>query len=152
MANILDNKEQLQTLLSTIARKGVNGIVTSLNNKSGDITTEVTDLDVTIDTWTFELDNGNSVDKMMVLYSPKLINFTINGTSYQAEEGMTWAKWCDSEYNTYGCFIENRRVYYERHNYIYSSTDNGNIDENSGNVIKQGFTYEVQSEELEERG
>lgn len=31
-----------------------------------------------------------------------LINFTINGTSYQAEEGMTWAEWCASAYNTDG--------------------------------------------------
>ncbi len=29
-----------------------------------------------------------------------LIDFTINGTPYQAEEGMTWAQWCDSKYNT----------------------------------------------------
>lgn len=30
----------------------------------------------------------------------KLISFTIDGTSYQAEEGMTWMEWCESEYNT----------------------------------------------------
>lgn len=29
----------------------------------------------------------------------KLITFTINGTSYNAEEGMTWEEWCNSEYN-----------------------------------------------------
>ena len=29
-----------------------------------------------------------------------LISFTINGTSYQAEEGMTWAEWIDSEYSS----------------------------------------------------
>lgn len=29
-----------------------------------------------------------------------LIDFTINGTAYQAEQGMTWAEWCDSSYNT----------------------------------------------------
>lgn len=28
-----------------------------------------------------------------------LITFTINGTSYQAEEGMTWSEWVDSEYD-----------------------------------------------------
>ena len=31
--------------------------------------------------------------------SATLINFTINGTAYQAEEGMTWEQWCDSSYN-----------------------------------------------------
>ena len=28
------------------------------------------------------------------------ISFTIDGTSYQAEDGMTWAQWVDSSYNT----------------------------------------------------
>jgi hypothetical protein len=30
----------------------------------------------------------------------QLITFTIAGTEYQAEEGMTWEEWCNSEYNT----------------------------------------------------
>lgn len=29
-----------------------------------------------------------------------LITFTIDEAEYYAEEGMTWAEWCDSEYNT----------------------------------------------------
>lgn len=31
-----------------------------------------------------------------------LISFTIDGTIYQAEEGMTWGEWCESDYNTRG--------------------------------------------------
>lgn len=34
-----------------------------------------------------------------------LITFTIEGVEYQAEEGMTWGEWCDSEYNTDGYWI-----------------------------------------------
>lgn len=34
--------------------------------------------------------------------APKLITFTIADISYQAEEGMTWEEWFDSEYNTSG--------------------------------------------------
>jgi len=30
----------------------------------------------------------------------KIITFTIAGTSYQAEEGMTWIQWVSSSYNT----------------------------------------------------
>lgn len=30
----------------------------------------------------------------------QLITFTIAGTQYQAEEGMTWEQWCNSAYNT----------------------------------------------------
>ena len=31
-----------------------------------------------------------------------LIEFTIVSTTFQAEEGMTWEEWCDSEYNVLG--------------------------------------------------
>ena len=31
-----------------------------------------------------------------------IINFTIDGTSYQAEAGMTWGEWVESDYNTGG--------------------------------------------------
>lgn len=37
----------------------------------------------------------------------ELISFTIAGTTYQAESGMTWAEWVDSEYNTSGYGIDN---------------------------------------------
>lgn len=43
--------------------------------------------------------------------SVTLISFTISGTSYQAEDGMTWQQWVDSEYNTDGCYISSNRVY-----------------------------------------
>ena len=33
------------------------------------------------------------------LAKKSLINFTIDGTSYQAEEGMTWEQWVNSKYN-----------------------------------------------------
>ena len=28
-----------------------------------------------------------------------MIEFTINGDTYQAEEGMTWGEWAESKYN-----------------------------------------------------
>ena len=34
-----------------------------------------------------------------------LINFTIGGVSYQAEQDMTWEEWCNSSYNTGGFYI-----------------------------------------------
>ena len=37
----------------------------------------------------------------------ELISFTINGTAYQAESGMTWYEWCNSNYNTYGYSTSN---------------------------------------------
>ena len=35
-----------------------------------------------------------------------LITFTINGTEYQAEEGITWGEWVDSEYNVINASID----------------------------------------------
>lgn len=35
-----------------------------------------------------------------------LITFTIDGNEYQAEEGMTWEEWVDSEYNTDGWYYK----------------------------------------------
>ena len=34
-----------------------------------------------------------------------LITFTIDGTTYQAEDGMTWAQWVNSAYNTVGATV-----------------------------------------------
>ena len=36
----------------------------------------------------------------------KIISFTIGETTYQAEEGMTWGEWAESEYNTIGFEID----------------------------------------------
>lgn len=37
----------------------------------------------------------------VVIEAPALITFTINGSTYQAEEGMTWETWCaNTTYNT----------------------------------------------------
>ena len=48
--------------------------------------------------------NGEQGGYYYELYGkPKtLISFTIAGDSFQAEEGMTWAEWCESNYNTGG--------------------------------------------------
>lgn len=35
----------------------------------------------------------------------ELIEFSIDGTTYQAEDGMTWAEWIDSAYNTDGYYF-----------------------------------------------
>ena len=42
--------------------------------------------------------------------SDGLITFTVNGTSYKAEPGMTWAEWTESSYNTDNFYIETSGV------------------------------------------
>lgn len=67
-------------------------------------------------------DNGNSSDgdfkvefgDIKFTYSTvdtarNLISFTIDGVSYQAEPGMTWDAWMNSEYNTVGLYADGCR-------------------------------------------
>ena len=58
------------------------------------------------------LDNGED--------SVNLITFTVNGTEYQAEEGMTWGEWVDSEYNSKLGEKERFRVNDKQYNRIQS--------------------------------
>lgn len=44
--------------------------------------------------------NYTNGDLYLVEGAVTLISFTIAGTEYQAEEGMTWQEWVDSSYNT----------------------------------------------------
>lgn len=53
--------------------------------------------------------------------SATLITFTIAGTTYQAEEGMTWEDWIASEYNTGNYSHSNGLVYPPSHYTVYSS-------------------------------
>jgi hypothetical protein len=39
-----------------------------------------------------------------------LITFTIDGVIYQAEDGMTWGEWVDSEYNVDGYLVYNNNL------------------------------------------
>lgn len=54
-----------------------------------------------------------------------LIAFTIDGTSYQAEEEMTWAQWCDSDYNTGDVFKGYRGYIVKSSNVGYHISLNG---------------------------
>jgi hypothetical protein len=47
-----------------------------------------------------------------------LITFTFDGTEYQAEEGMTWEQWVNSDYNTKGCYIEGEQIRTDLNSYI----------------------------------
>ena len=49
---------------------------------------------------------GSATFTIAVKDVPKaMINFTIDGSPYQAEEGMTWAEWIDSASNTIGLYL-----------------------------------------------
>ena len=88
------------------------------------INSEYNTIPLTI-TWTFVTDingvNAIKFDNREVYcteeiipnydYLFMLITFTIDGTQHQAVNGMTWADWVNSEYNTGGYFIEQNYIY-----------------------------------------
>lgn len=60
---------------------------------------------ITINALLEEVKNGQALLEFLQNNGTKqggatLISFTISGTSYQAEQGMTWQQWIDSTYNT----------------------------------------------------
>lgn len=73
-----------------------------------------------------------------------LISFTIDGTEYQAEEGMTWEAWVASEYNTnqkynfdgaYSNMVHSSNAYY-----VYNTNTNANASKGNGGLSPMEFT------------
>lgn len=62
-----------------------------------------------------------------------VITFSIDGVSYEAKEGMTWAEWVDSEYNTIGAYPDG--------SYISIEKDNDTLDLFYG--LTEDFVYEI---------
>lgn len=72
------------------------------------------------------------------------ITFTIEGTEYQAVEGMTWEEWINSEYNTDGYYI-NESYVYNGEKYVWCENDGSGMDiaraEFGNNVISTSNYY-----------
>ena len=67
-----------------------------------------------------------------------LISFTISDNSYQAEEGMTWKQWVESDYNTDGFTYEIEVTHPSGHGSVASTTY-----EKPTNVIIANYAYEI---------
>lgn len=67
-----------------------------------------------------------------------LITFTIGNAEYQAEEGMTWEEWCDSEYNTESYFYAGVHVCNPNGFYISTVTPSDIIENGKSYVIASG--------------
>ena len=80
--------------------------------------------------------------------APKMINFTIAGTEYQAEDGMTFKEWVHSMYNTNG-FAEkspwNNTTFLIYSNDKWLCTTDGGFGQSysSSLIIKQNYSYEL---------
>ena len=70
--------------------------------------------------------------------TPTICTFTIDGTSYQFIEGMTWEDWVDSDYNT-EFVIHGNTIYNNRHNgYVYGVVCSDIIQANSYSLVGSG--------------
>ena len=73
--------------------------------------------------------------------TPNLITFTIAGTSYQAEEGMTWGEWYASDYNTTSYYIIDLESNLPSGEYIV--LDDGSTHVKSTEKIVGGYQYKL---------
>lgn len=70
--------------------------------------------------------NGTDYTKLVVdgtNYPIVMISFTIAGTTYQAEEGMTWGEWIESSYNTSGYYLSGTNIQNRSSGLFVCSTD-----------------------------
>lgn len=77
----------------------------------------------------------------------ELIDFTIGGTAYQAESGMTWGEWVESEYNTDGAHIDGVQIFAGAGKLIVSDTSNAYAEPYVApeEVIVSGYAYKIHS-------
>ena len=92
-------------------------------------------------------DSAKSTSVTVTKGGATLINFTIDGTSYQAEDGMTWSQWVNSSYNTGGFYIRDLTTYVYFPNGSYVSTEGfaGDTVGKSETIITNGTYYTFSS-------
>ena len=79
----------------------------------------------------------------------QLINFTIDGTPYQAENGMIWSDWATNPtYNTDGWFIQYNLIYKNTDGWeIWVCYENEQYEQRAGEAarsseqIRSGYSY-----------
>lgn len=76
--------------------------------------------------------------------TPTLITFTVGTTTYQAEEGMTWYEYCNSDYNTTGfyCWREDAAVETGRYTSTYITFNESSVI--GTDTIISNATYSTQ--------
>lgn len=69
-----------------------------------------------------------------------LITFTIDGTEYQAEEGMTWGEWVESKYNVNGdfCISLDNSITYRGYEYSVGTEEHYVF---APDIIQENYNY-----------
>ena len=71
---------------------------------------------------------------------PNLISFTILGVTYQAESGMNWGEWVESEYNTNNFFVASSTNTIHKGDYQIMT---GDTNVKATDEIISGYTYQT---------
>ena len=72
-----------------------------------------------------------------------LISFTIDGQGYQAEKGMTWQEWVESDYNT-GGFLSDGGIIVTKNGYAVRDSLSNNVIPTE--VITNNEKYSINNE------
>lgn len=72
----------------------------------------------------------------------KIISFTINNTTYQAEDGMTWRQWIESKYNTIGTITIGESRINNEGDALYYSAEQGPQTVKPDEVINTEYFYQ----------
>lgn len=93
-----------------------------------------------------ELDRIIGIQEALIIGAK--ITFTIDHTEYTADEGMTWAEWCNSKYNTIGVYPDGGLIGYNdgMAHYVYHTYDLDNYvftEAKTDDVIESGHNYTV---------
>ena len=72
-----------------------------------------------------------------------MISFSIAGTSYQAEEGMTWAEWVASSYNTGGYYLSGTNIKNKSSGLFVCSTDESIFITAQEMILEETTYYEL---------
>ena len=93
-------------------------------------------------TVTVTSNNNLQSENSYTIKIPKMINFNIEDTSYQAEEGMTWQQFCNSEYNdnTFSIDSNNNEVVMVT-NDVTNNILKNSITEKATDIIENNTTY-----------
>lgn len=86
----------------------------------------------------FKVDISDFKFEYSTVDGSNLMSFTIDGTTYSAERGMTWQEWYDSSYNTSPVYIES--------DYICSNDLSNQIIGFLSAVIMEGKNYPIGEE------
>ena len=94
------------------------------------------DYDNTVDLYNTDISRMDGASVRCVL--KRLISFTISGTTYQAQEGMTWGQWVNSDYNTDGFYVDG--------GYVVTGSGSvrlNNSPESSSSIIQENAVYTI---------